>query len=304
MHLEKIKVHQAGRFDRYFIGFLLILFVFFVAQLPHLAAVIAKVGFDQLGQLDTVGILQALPSNTTLVLMLFPFAVVMWLILVLVRRLHGLSPILFITSRSSIDWKRVRFGFLSVAVVTLFMFCLGLMVAPDDFQWNFDPKSFVLLFVIAIFLIPLQTTAEEFFFRGYLMQGLGQLFPSRLFPFLITSLVFGMMHYGNPEVDKLGSLVMVSYISSGLFLGMITLMDEGLELAIGYHAGNNLLVALLLTSDWTAFQTNSLFLDVSSPNVYVYAFLPLPFFVLLLYIYSKKYGWNNWRQRLIGSPKA
>jgi hypothetical protein len=81
-------------------------------------------------------------------------------------------------------------------------------------------------------------------------------------------------------------------------------MDEGLELAIGYHAGNNLLVALLLTSDWTAFQTSSLFLDVSAPNVYVYAFVPLPFFVVLLYVYSLKYGWNKWRQRLFGSPQV
>jgi hypothetical protein len=35
-------------------------------------------------------------------------------------------------------------------------------------------------------------------------------------------------------------------------------MDEGMELALGFHA-NNTIVALLLTSDWTAFQTNSIF---------------------------------------------
>ena len=35
-------------------------------------------------------------------------------------------------------------------------------------------------------------------------------------------------------------------------------MDEGLELALGFHAANNLCGALLLTADWTAFQTNSI----------------------------------------------
>lgn len=304
MHLEKIKAHQQKRFDRYFIGIIVVIFVFFVASLPHLAAVGYKVGFKRLGQLDTVEFLQVLPSNTTLVLMLFPFAVITWLLLALVPKLHGLSKTQFITSRAAIDWKRVRFGFLSVAVVILLSFALFFFTNPEEIKWNFDAESFALLLVIAIILVPLQTTAEELFFRGYLMQGLAQLFPTRLFPFLFTSLIFGFMHYGNPEVDKLGLLIMVSYVSTGFFLGIITLMDEGLELAIGYHAGNNLLIALLLTSDWTAFQTNSLFIDVSEPNVYVYAFMPLPIFAILLIIFSKKYGWNNWRQRLIGSPTA
>ena len=35
-------------------------------------------------------------------------------------------------------------------------------------------------------------------------------------------------------------------------------MDEGLELALGFHAANNLIAVLLLTADWTAFQTHSI----------------------------------------------
>lgn len=304
MHLEKIKAHQQNNFSRYFLGILAIIFLFVVASLPHYAVVAYKVGLANLATMDVVAFLQALPSNTTLLLMLLPFAVTMWFILALVPRLHGLSKTQFITSRAAIDWKRVRFGFLSVSVVSLLSFSLVFFISPEEIQWNFDATSFLVLFVIAIVMIPLQATAEELFFRGYLMQGLAQLFPTRLFPLLLTSLIFGFMHYGNPEVDKLGPLIMVSYVATGFFLGIITLMDEGLELAIGYHAGNNLLIALLLTSDWTAFQTHSLFLDMSEPNVYVYAFIPLPILAVLLIVFSKKYGWYNWQQRLIVSPKA
>ena len=85
MHLEKIRESQQGRFDRYVIGSLIIVFAFFVAQLPHTFAVINAVGLDQLGSLDVAGILQALPSNTTLVLMLLPFALVAVLVLVLMQ---------------------------------------------------------------------------------------------------------------------------------------------------------------------------------------------------------------------------
>ena len=73
MHLENIRENQGGRFDRYVIGSLIIVFTFFVAQLPHIFAVINAVGIGQLDSLDIAGILQALPPNTTLVLMLLPF---------------------------------------------------------------------------------------------------------------------------------------------------------------------------------------------------------------------------------------
>ena len=304
MHLEKIRESQGGRFDRYVIGSLIIVFAFFVAQLPHTFAVINAVGLDQLGSLDVAGILQALPSNTTLVLMLLPFALVAVLVLVLIRRLHDISIRAFITSRAKIDWKRIGFAFTAIVLLNFLFFVFSYYSNPSHFQWNFDPQAFAILFLIAIVLVPLQTSAEELFFRGYLMQGFGQVFKHRIFPLLITSLLFGFMHFGNPEIDKLGPLLMVSYVSMGFFFGIITLMDEGLELALGYHAGNNLLISLLVTADWTAFQTNSLFLDVSTPDVYMLAFMQLPMLLILLVLFSWKYGWNNWRQRLISSPKA
>ncbi len=304
MHLEKIRESQGGRFDHYLIGTLIIIFAFVVAQIPHTYVVINKVGVEQLATLDVAGMLQALPPNTTLVLMLFPFAIVAALVLVLVRIIHQISIRKFITSRTKIDWKRIGFAFTAIILLNFLFFIISYFENPINFKWNFEPKAFATLFLIAVVLVPLQTTAEELFFRGYLMQGFGQIFKHRIFPLIITSLLFGFMHFGNPEIDKLGPLLMVSYVSMGFFFGIITLMDEGLELALGYHAGNNLLISLLVTSDWTAFQTNSLFLDVSTPNVYVLAFMQLPMLIILLALFSWKYGWNQWRQRLISSPKA
>jgi hypothetical protein len=98
----------------------------------------------------------------------------------------------------------------------------------------------------------------------------------------------------NPEVGKLGYGVMIFYIGTGLFLGIVTLMDDGLELAIGWHAANNLVAALLVTADWTAFQTNSVLKDVSEPNLYPEIFISvLIVFPIVLFIFSKKYGWKN-----------
>ena len=149
-------------------------------------------------------------------------------------------------------------------------------------------------------LLPLQTSFEELLFRGYLMQGIGIAAKNKLTPLIITSLAFGLMHALNPEIEKLGYSVLSVYIALGFFLGIITLMDDGMELALGFHASNNMIIALLVTSDWTALQTDSVFLDVSEPSALgqiIPIFIILP---ILTFIFAKKYKWSGWKEKLAG----
>jgi len=118
----------------------------------------------------------------------------------------------------------------------------------------------------------------------------------------MTSVIFGLLHIANPEVGKLGYSIMIYYIGTGLFLGIMTLMDDGLELAIGFHAANNLFTALLVTADWTAFQTHSIFKDISDPTI-EFMDMVLPVFIIfpiLLLIFARVYKWNNWKDKLFG----
>jgi membrane protease YdiL (CAAX protease family) len=157
--------------------------------------------------------------------------------------------------------------------------------------------------VIVVVLVPLQTSFEEYLFRGYLMQGIGVLCKNRWLPLIITSVTFGLLHIFNPEIEKLGYILLVHYIGTGFFLGIITLMDEGLELALGFHAANNLFTALLVTADWTAFQTNSILRDVSDPdvsNAEIFASVLIIYPILIL-IFAKVYKWTNWKEKLIGT---
>jgi hypothetical protein len=94
---------------------------------------------------------------------------------------------------------------------------------------------------------------------------------------------------------------MVFYIGTGLLFGIITLMDEGIELALGLHASNNIVAAFLVSTDWTVFQTDALYIDTSEPSVGLEMFFPvLVLYPLLLLIFSKKYGWKNWKEKLFG----
>ena len=74
-----------------------------------------------------------------------------------------------------------------------------------------------------------------------------------------------------------------------------------MELALGFHAANNLVGALLITSDWTAFQTHSILKDLSEPSAGFDVILPVfVVFPLLIYVFAKKYQWNNWSDKLTG----
>lgn len=74
-----------------------------------------------------------------------------------------------------------------------------------------------------------------------------------------------------------------------------------MELALGFHAANNLITVLLVTSTWTAFQTESVFIDVSEPELLEHLVLSLlVFYPLFLGLMAKKYGWKHWKEKLTG----
>ena len=58
---------------------------------------------------------------------------------------------------------------------------------------------------------------------------------------------------------------------------------------------------MLLTADWTAFQTNSIFKDLSEPSAGFDVLTPVfVIFPILLLIFSKVYNWKNWKEKLTG----
>lgn len=287
-------------FWRYLLGSFLIIIGVLLGQIPLAIAVIWKVGPSAAG-MDQAQLLNSLDPNFSLFLMLLTFAVGLGAVLLVAKLLHDQSVRSLTTTRKKIDWERFFFAFGLVAGFTLVITLLDYFMHPDDYQLSFQPVPFFILCAVAIIMIPLQTSFEEYFFRGYLMQGIGTLSGNKWLPLFVTSFVFGGLHFFNPEVTKLGNIIMIYYIGTGFMLGIMTLMDEGMELSLGFHAGNNLIAALLVTADWTAFKTYSIFKDVSDPSAGWDVLIPvLVVYPIFLFILSKKYGWSNWQDKLFG----
>jgi membrane protease YdiL (CAAX protease family) len=289
-------------FLKYIGGSIIIIFASFLGQIPLLIALLyATVDKGKPYPNTNEAIMQFFEPNLTLVLVLISFVFVMGGIVVVVRYLHHQTLLSVTTSRSKVDWSRIVFSFLIWAAFTIISTLLFYYYNPSDFVINFKPVPFAVLALIGIALIPIQTSSEEYLFRGYLMQGFANLAKNKWFPLLMTSLIFGGMHWFNPEVAEIGPIILVYYIGTGLFLGIITLMDEGMELALGFHAANNLVGALLVTSDWSAFQTHSIFKDISIPSTGLDVILPVVLiYPLLLFIFSTKYNWTDWKEKLSG----
>jgi membrane protease YdiL (CAAX protease family) len=290
----------------YIAGIAIIVIAVILGQVPYTFILIAKAveaGLD-LQKLDMSQTMTLLDSNLNLFLMLLSFAAGLLGIFFVVKTLHKQSIRSLTTSRLKIDWKRFWFAFLFWGIISSGLVLIDHYMSPENYVFNFKLVPFLILAAIAIVFVPLQTSFEEYLFRGYLMQGIGVLCKNKWVPLVITSVLFGLLHIANPEIDKLGYILLVHYIGTGFFLGIITLMDEGLELALGFHAANNLFTALLVTADWTAFQTNSVLIDISDPadiessEIFFSVLIVYP---ILIFIFAKVYKWTNWKDKLTGS---
>lgn len=300
MFIENVlKVKNEGW--RYFIGCIIIFFITQLGSIPFTVAIFSKIGADGASNLDIKNLMTVLDdSNLTLFYALVPYVFGFFGILLVVKSLHNQTLLLLTTSRNKINFSKIMTSFLIAGSIIIFSVGISFFISPDEYLFNFNFDSFLILFFITILIIPLQTSFEEYLFRGYLMQCFGGVFRNRWVPLVITSLLFGLLHYWNPEVSELGTIFLLHYIITGFFLGILTIMDDGMELSLGFHAGNNILISLLITADWTVLQTDSILKFVGDPKMSLSTILPMiVLYPLILIYFSKKYNWENWKKKIL-----
>lgn len=215
-----------------------------------------------------------------------------WLFTRLVQH-KPLSSIL--TGFEKFRWKRYFFAFSTWGILLVGFTVVSYFMAPGEMELRFDAPKFALLFVVAIILVPIQTGTEELLFRGYLMQGFSLVFKNAIPALILTSVLFGLMHASNPEVKAHGLLLMMPYfILFGAFLGVLTLLDEGAELAMGVHFANNLFSALLVCTKNSVLQTDAIFYTaVEEPLSELIAWAIMA--TLCFFIFYKTYKLSNWK---------
>ena len=160
---------------RYLIGLIIIIIALIIGQIPFTAAVMYQAfkNGDSILSVNQQNMLTLLEPNLNLFLMLLSFAVGLAGLFLAVKYLHNQTLIQLTTSRSKIDWKRFWYIFFLWGFVSSSFVLIDYYMSPEDYVVNFQLKPFLILSVIAIIFVPLQTSFEEYLFRGYLMQGIG-----------------------------------------------------------------------------------------------------------------------------------
>ncbi len=167
------------------------------------------------------------------------------------RFLHR-RPFRSLITPVSVSWWRIGQGFTVYFLLIVIQILISYALSPEEFTLSFQPAAFFRFLPIVILLTSLQTSTEELFFRGYLLQGIGYRL-GKVMAITLPSLLFMLLHLSNPEVtsqdswDAVASLV-IYYFMIGAFLAWLTIKDDGLELALGVHAANNIATFLLITS--------------------------------------------------------
>jgi membrane protease YdiL (CAAX protease family) len=199
--------------------------------------------------------------NLVLFANLFAFVCFLAAMIFFIKVFHNKTWTQVSNGTNRVRWRRFFWGIAVWGIISLAGFGVSFFTEPESLTFRFDAGRFTVLLLIAVIFIPIQCTCEEFIFRGYLMQGIASWTKSRWWALVIPTILFGLMHGTNPEVREYGFWTMMSqYIFLGLMFGLITILDDGIEIAMGMHTVNNFLGCTLATYKGSALQTDALFM--------------------------------------------
>lgn len=161
--------------------------------------------------------------------------------------------------------------------VILYLIYQGIEIAINGSNGGTYQVS--ILFLIVLFIsVPLQSTAEEFMFRGILLQTLGSWFKIPVLAIVIQAIIFGLAHGYN-------SFGLFETVVMGLICGFFAWKTDGIEVSSAIHTANNFCVGFFIML--------GLHTSTSSPEIT--SVLPVIVFEILLcvllYYVGKKTSW-------------
>lgn len=243
---------------RYFSGILFSLFLGqLIGSIPYVFFLFADLngGMMSLDELEISGI----DKNLNFVLLTFPFLSSFLLLWIYIKWGHQRSLKTLITPFRKIAIGKFFYAFAIWTIILAILEVAYYLTGPANYVFQPEWGRFIVLLLISFPLLLVQTGYEELIFRAYGMQWLGKYTPYRIVPLVVTSMCFGMMHIGNPEVKTMGNSVLIDYIAIGFGLGLVTLLSDSLEFAAGLHFANNLFASLFVTFDSSVIRTDALF---------------------------------------------
>ncbi|MEJ2000730.1 MAG: type II CAAX endopeptidase family protein [Maritimibacter sp.] len=156
-----------------------------------------------------------------------------------------------------LNGKHFRRGVLATLAVFVLITLISLLepaflpsgMSPPA-ELNQPLQSWAIGVIPALFLVFMQSLAEELVFRGYLLQQLHARFRSPLLWAVLPALIFGALHFDPFTFGMMNATATVLNAALvGTLAAFITVRTGNIGAAVGLHFGNNASVVLLGQAD-------------------------------------------------------
>ena len=257
-----LEVARTGKNDwwRYIISFPAILATWLIVGSLPVFFLIAYVQMDGNAATDVTATgFTGIPLLVEFLVTMSSFIPFILATLLAVRFIHARPLRTLITGESRIRWGRILAGAGIWFVIGCLIALVESLLYPGRYVLTFQPVTLLVFAILALVIIPIQTSAEEVFFRGYLLQWMGLRLKNKWALAFLNGLLFFLPHTANPEMAADFLLVGLGYFVVGFVFALLTIQDNGMELALGMHAANNLFAALFANYTVTALPSPSLF---------------------------------------------
>jgi hypothetical protein len=171
-------------------------------------------------------------------------------------------------------WRLFGIAFAAFAILLLAGTAAAHLSGAERLTPTMDGVRFLAFLPLALVLVPLQVLAEEVLFRGYLLQVVGRVTRRFLVRLIVPAIVFAALHLGNPEALYDAVWGPALFLALSLYLGLLTLTQDGLEGPIAVHLANNWIALFVVGTAASDFPTPTLW-NAPVPD------MRLAFFVLV-----------------------
>ncbi len=178
------------------------------------------------------------------------------------------------SSRGGWNFKLYLKALIIPVILYIIYLCADTAINGPKGTSNFSIPFLIVLFVS----VPLQSIAEEYMFRGLLMQTLGSWFKIPVLALALQAIIFALLHGYN-------ILGLIETLVSGIIYGFFAWKTNGIEVSSALHTANNFTLGLFIMF--------GLQLSTSTPQLT--SVLPTIIFEIILsiimYYVGKKTDW-------------
>lgn len=141
----------------------------------------------------------------------------------------------YASSRGRFNFKLYLKALIIPFIALVILQCLDIAINGPEGTYHFS----ILFLITSLILIPLQCIAEEYIYRGLIMQTFGSWFKIPVLAILLQSIIFTVSHGYN-------SLGLIEIFVSGLIFGFLTWKTNGIEVSSAIHTANNFSISLFI----------------------------------------------------------